>query len=421
MKIEKTILKNGATLIGIKMPGAKSVVINFGFRVGSRDEDPRYAGISHFLEHMVFKGSQKRPSAAAIAKEADRIGAKYNAFTGKEYTCYYIQTTLENFNLGLDIVGDMATRPLLKQSELSKEVGTIIEEIKMYEDNPMINIFGRMEETLFGATTPMGREIAGSAKSVKNITAKIMKEYFDKYYVGQNAVVVITGNLPKDYAKKASAYLAKLRKGDLNERLDSNKYRQGLKLIDKKTEQAHFGLCLPAFSISDEDKYATEIIATALGGYMSARLFTEIREKRGWAYRIASFSDPNQDTGFLGIFGGIKKDKIYEAIELTKKEIVKFRDNFNNEEIKRAKSYLLGSATLNFEDPEKRAYHTAIQYLISKNPETPEELIKRIQSITNRELRQVAKRLLDPSRMALTIIGPYKNKEKFAKILTQIK
>jgi predicted Zn-dependent peptidase len=419
MKNEKTVLNNGATIIGINMPSAKSVVINFGFRVGSRDEEPTYAGISHFLEHMVFKGSKRRPTAAAIAKEADRIGAKYNAFTGKEYTCYYIQTTLDNFDLGLDIIGDMVTQPLLKQTELNKEVGTIIEEIKMYEDNPMINIYGRMEETLFGAAAPMGREIAGSARSVKSVNAAVMKKYCDSFYVGSNAVLVMAGNLPKDYVKKGSQYLSRLPKGSRNERVSDSKYRHGLKLIPKKTEQAHFGLCLPSFAISDSEKFAAEIIATALGGYMSARLFTEIREKRGWAYRIQAYSDPSQDTGYLGVIGGIKRDKITEAIEVTKKEIIKFRDNFKTEEIKRAKSHLVGSSTLTFDDPEERAKFTVLQELINDRPETPEETIKMIQKISEKEIKTVAQKMLDLNKISLTIIGPYKNKEKFAKILAQ--
>lgn len=417
MRNEITVLKNGATIIGIKMPGAKSVVINFGFRVGSRDEDAGYAGISHFLEHMVFKGSQSRPSAAAIAKEADRIGAKYNAATNKEYTYYYIQTTRENFDLGLDIVGDMVTRPLLRQAELQKESGTIIEEIRMYEDNPMLNIFGKMEETLFGPKSYMGREIAGSAKSVKSVTAKIMKEYHQKYYVGQNAVLVMAGDLPKDYIKNGSRYLNRLPKGTRNNRANASSYKNAVRLISKKTEQAHFGICLPAYDTSDKNKYVVDLIATALGGYMSARLFTEIREKRGWAYRVWAYNDPSQDTGYLGIFGGIKKDKIAEAIEITRKEIEKFRDQFTSEEITRAKSHLLGSSTLNFEDPEKRAEFAVIQHLISARPETPEKLIKKVQAVTTEEIKNVAREILQPARLSLTVIGPYQNQEKFAKIL----
>lgn len=421
MKTNKTTLKNGAQIIGIKMPNAKSVVINFGFRVGSRDEDSKYAGISHFLEHMVFKGSQKRPTASAIAKDADRIGAKYNAFTGKEYTCFYIQTTKDNFKLGLDIVGNMVTRPLIKPSELKKEVGTIIEEIKMYEDNPMINIFGKMEETLFGPQSPMGREIAGDTKTVRNITANIMRKYFKEFYVGQNTVLVIAGDYPDDYIKQVATYLNRLSKGKKNQRTLGSKFKKSVKLITKQTEQAHFGICLPSYSIADKDKNVAEIVATALGGYMSARLFTEIREKRGWAYRVAAYNDPSQDVGYLGIFGGIKKDKIAEAIALTKKEIIKFRDSFTDEEIKRAKSHLLGASTLTFDNPEERAKFTVLQHLLHDKPETPEEINKAIQAVTKPEIKRVAKQILTGDNLSLTVIGPYKNKDKFVKILTQTK
>jgi predicted Zn-dependent peptidase len=387
--------------------------------VGSRDEDPKYAGISHFLEHMVFKGSQKRPSAAAIAKEADRIGAEYNAFTGKEYTCFYIQTTVENFDLGLDIVGDMVTKPLIKNAELKKESGTIIEELKMYNDNPMINVYGKTEETLFGTTTPMGREIVGTSKTVNSINAVIMRAYFEKYYVGENATLVIAGNLPPDYLVKVKKYLDRLPKGIRNDRIADSQYQNKVRLLHKDTEQAHFGIGIPGYAISEEDKYAAEVIATALGGYMSARLFTEIREKRGWAYRIFSFCETNSDTGYLGIIGGIKKDKIEEAISITQKEIEKFRNGFKSEEIERAKSHLAGYYTLKYESPDERSKFMVLQYLLSRRPETPEQFLNKIKSVTASDIRRVGKTLLSGDNLALTIIGPYKNKEKFAKILAQ--
>jgi len=419
LKTEVTTLKNGVKIIGIKMPSSKSVVINFGFRVGSRDEDPKYAGISHFLEHMMFKGSEKRPSAAAIAKEADRIGARYNAFTGKEYTCYYIKTSLKDFDLGLDIIGDMVTRPLLNNTELNKEKGTIIEEIKMYNDNPMINIYGKMEETLYGPKNQMGRDIAGKINTVKAINSKVMRRYFSKNYVGTNCVLVIAGDLPKNYLKKSKNYLNKLNRGEKNKRVVEPIPKLKSRIITKPTEQAHFGLCIPAYSINQKDKYAAEIIATALGGYMSARLFTEIREKRGWAYSIKSYHDTNSDSGYLGVVGGIKKDKILDAINLVKKEISDFKDNFTDEEIERAKSHLLGSFTLKYDDSEARATYVVLDNLLTDNEEAPEKFISKIQKVSPEEIKKVAEKLFSDKNLYLTIIGPYQNEEKFAKILTR--
>jgi predicted Zn-dependent peptidase len=419
LKTEITTLKNGAKIIGIKMPSSKSVVINFGFRVGSRDEDPKYAGISHFLEHMMFKGSEKRPSAAAIAKEADRIGARYNAFTGKEYTCYYIKTSKKDFDLGLDLVGDMITKPLLDNAELNKEKGTIIEEIKMYNDNPMINIYGKMEETLYGTKNQMGRDIAGKIKTVKAIDSKVMGKYFSKNYVGANCVLVIAGDLPENYLTKSRAYLNRLSRGEKNERSVEPLPKSKARIITKPTEQAHFGLCIPGFSICQKDKYAAEIIATALGGYMSARLFTEIREKRGWAYSIKSYHDTNSDSGYLGIVGGIKKDKIIDAISLVKTEISGFKDNFTEEEIERAKSHLLGSFTLKYDDSEARATYIVLDNLLADTEETPENFISKIQKVRPEEIKKVAEKLFSDKNLYLTVIGPYQNKEKFAKILTR--
>jgi predicted Zn-dependent peptidase len=248
-----------------------------------------------------------------------------------------------------------------------------------------------------------------------------MRKYFKEFYVGQNTVLVIAGNYPDDYIKQVTTYLNRLPKGERNQRILDLKFKNSVKLITKQTEQAHFGICLPSYSITDKDKNVAEIVATALGGYMSARLFTEIREKRGWAYRVAAYNDPSQDVGYLGIFGGIKKDKITEAIALTKKEIIKFRDGFTDEEIKRAKSHLLGASTLTFDDPEERAKFTVLQYLLNEKPETPEEINKAIQAVTKPEIKRVAKQILTGDNLSLTVIGPYKNKDKFVKILTQTK
>ncbi len=417
MKAETFTLKNGARIIGLKMPGVKSVAVNFGFRTGSRNETPKIAGMSHFLEHMMFKGSEKRPTTAAIAKEADRIGAVYNASTGKECTRYYLKTSRDNFELGLDIIGDMATRPLLSGVEIKKESGTIIEEIKMYEDNPMVSIHGKMEGTLYGTASEMGRDIAGKASTVKRIDARLMRKYFKETYVAKNAVLALAGNLPADYRKKAEKYLMRLPVGRRSLWPEPNWGRSNCRLITKKTEQAHLGLCLPAYSVNDGGKYAAEVFATALGGYMSARLFTEIREKRGWAYRIWAYNDTYSDTGYLGVFGGIKKDKLADSIKIVKEEIYDFAKNFKKEEVERAKNHLSGSFTLKYDDPEKRAGYAVSQSLLSEQPESPEEFVEKIRSVTEKDLKKVARKMADGKNFYLTVIGPYKNKEKFAKIL----
>lgn len=417
MKPKLKKLKNQATIIGIPAPRAKSLAIAFGFRTGSRSEKSQEAGISHFLEHMLFKGSQKRPSAKAIAVEVDKIGANYNAFTGKEYTYYFIETTPQNFDLALDVLGDMVTRPLLDAKELKKERGTILEEIKMYEDNPMINLFGKMEETIFGKKSGLGREIAGNKDTVQNIDEKVMKKYFQNFYSASNAVAVLAGNLPKDYLAKVSRYLLRLPQKAKTNWESATLGSQRLEIIHKKTEQAHFGINFPGFCFSDPRRYTADVLATILGGYMSSRLFTEIRERRGWAYRIGAFHDSFSDIGTLAIYGGLKLEKIFEAVKIIKKEVFDICHTLTDEEISRAKSHLEGSTILKFEAPYALATQIGLYFLLEGKTETPEEYVKKIKSITRQDLIKVAKEIFQEQKMYLTVIGPFSNKKDFAKII----
>jgi len=418
MQIEKKVLKNKASIIGAPINGTKTVAMAFGFRTGSRNEDSKYAGISHFLEHMMFKGSRERPSAKAISVEIDKIGANYNAFTGKEYTYYYIETTPENFNHALDVLGDMSTRPIIDEKELQKEKGTIIEEIRMYEDNPMINIFGKMEQTIFGFNTALGRDIAGTEETVTNIDSKVMKEYFTNTYCAENAIAVIAGHLPKNYQKLAEKYLKNLSSGSKSSWQKPTFSEKKSRLIYKKTEQSHFGICFPGYELSNPKKYAADIVSTVLGGYMSSRLFTEIREKRGWAYRVWAFHDSYSDTGVMGIFGGLKLDKTEEAIKIAKSEALNLSGTITDEEIERAKSHIKGASVLKYDNSQNLATLLGLNYLLEGKVETPEEYLKKIESTTKEEIIKVAKEVFQANKMYLTIIGPFKDQEKFAKILS---
>ncbi|MDD3481204.1 MAG: pitrilysin family protein [Patescibacteria group bacterium] len=419
MKIEETKLTNGAKIIGVDIPKAKSLTINIGFKTGSRNEDPQYAGISHFLEHMVFKGSKKRPTAREIAQEADGLGAIYNAMTEKEWTFYYIKTIPENFKKALDILADMAINPLLLDEELQKERGTIIEEIKMYQDMPSEDIDWRMEETMYGAKNPLGRDEIGTEQSVNNITQKAMAEYFDSQYVGGNCIVVIAGNLPRDYKGKISKYLTGLKNDSTEYPKLPQKSDTKTRLINKETEQAHIGICLPDYSYNDELQFASRIISASLGGFMSSRLFTEIREKRGLAYHIASYNKKYSDSGSFCIIGGIKTKKAEEAIKIIKDEALGYLDKLTSEEIEKTKGYLQGVYGLKFEDTEARAVFMTLQYMLARDPLTPEEFIEKILAVDKKQIEEAAKELFTPDNLYLTIIGPFKSEEKFAKILSR--
>jgi predicted Zn-dependent peptidase len=394
------------------------VLISFGFRTGSRTESDEISGISHFLEHMMFKGSKKRPSTELISKAADSIGAQYNAFTGKEYTVYYIKTSIDNFDLALDIVGDMATQPLISEAELKKEKGTIVQEAKMYEDNPNINIFGKIESVLFGKNE-MGREIVGHIGSIKATNAKKMRAYFKKYYNGSNCSVVIAGNLPKDYAKRVAKYAGVLPSGKMTTWKPVGFNKNNFELYQKDTEQAHIGVAIPAYDIFSEKRHALTVIASILGGYMSARLFTEIREKRGWAYRVWAYAEEATDCGYLGVFGGVKKDKAVDSLKIIKNEIDNFAETVTDEEINRAIENIKGSSALKYDNPEDVGNYIMMQLLQKGKVELPDVSVNKIASVKRADVVSVARELFLPDKYHIAVIGPFKNKEKFVKILAE--
>ena len=418
MKIEETELKNGAKIIGINKPEAKSVAIFFGFKVGSRSETLKILGTSHFIEHMMFKGSKKYPSAKILAEKADALGASWNAFTDKEMTIYHIWTASENFDLALDLVGDMVTRPLFVEQEIKKEAGTIIQEINMYEDIPMYNMETEMIYEIVYGDTPLGRNIGGTKETVAKTTKKDIEKYYNNFYNGENLVVVLVGKLPHDFKDKIKEYASRFDKGKKNQvyKVGFSK-KDKLSIREKKTDQSHIGVAVPAFNWGNRKAPAASIIATILGGYMSSRLFTEIREKRGWAYYIHGEYRAMSDTGFLTFFGGIKNKSAFEAIELIKKELINFPETIVEEEIERAKGHIRGIRELRYENPASLASYIGSQFLTKGSYELPPKALMKLEKVKKKEIVNISKELFKKDQIRLAAIGPFKDEAKFAKIL----
>lgn len=416
MRIKTARTKNGAKIVGVNVPGAESITLNFGFKVGSRLEKKEYSGLSHFLEHMMFKGSAKYPSNEMISKTLDSIGAIHNAETDKEYTEYYVRTAPENFDLALDVVSDMVLEPLLEQGELAKERGTIIEELNLYESNPLSNIGSKMERALFGENST-GFDVIGNINSIKKINAKIMREYYEEFYNGSNLSVTVTGKLPKDYEKKIVKIVSKVPVGNASRFVKAKYSNEKILLMSKQSEQTALGLSLPSPSIFDEQRYAAKILSVILGGYMSSRLFVEVREKRGWAYQIAAFSSAFTDAGMFGIMGGIRNDKVYECLSLIRGQVLVMPDTISDEEIERAKGYLSGALKIAFENPETLAGYVTLRTILKGIPESPFDEIEKLQKVTKKEIIDVAEEIFAPQNLHLAVIGPFKSSEKFARIL----
>ena len=422
MKYHKTVLENGVKAIVVPVLGVESATTLVMYGAGSRYEEKRNNGISHFLEHMAFKGTTNRPSAREISALIDGIGAEFNAFTGKEYTGYYIKSAVSHVELSLDVLSDMLKNLLLDPAEIEREKGVITEEINMYEDNPMRNIGDIYEGLLYG-DTPLGWDTAGKPEIIQRITREDFVEYMKGLYSANNMTVVVVGNVHvADMNKKIAEYF-----GDVDrfttQKFVSVKERQTRNIVTikhKKTEQAHFALGVRTVGLSDKkDRYPLEILSSILGGGMSSRLFYEIRERRGLSYYVRTTSDHYLDVGYLATWVGADPKRIDDAIQLVVEEYVKVaqKGEITEEEIKKSKEYTKGHFVLELEDTRSAAVMYASQEILQKEHHDPQEIIDRINKVTLEDVLRVAREYLDTRALSLAVIGNFEDKARFEKLL----
>lgn len=417
--IQRHTLKNGLRVVAQKSDNSFATSVLVMIKTGSRNETADIHGISHFLEHMCFKGTKKRPGTPDIAKEIDSMGARNNAFTSKEYTGYYIQADKKHFVSALDILSDMVFHSTLMQKEIEKESGTIIEEINMYEDTPISLVPDLFEQILF-ENILLAQNVIGKKETVQAINTGIMKKYRDKYYKAGNAVVSCAGNLPDDYLQKIEKFFGSVGAGG-NEYIQPEKENKlcgkRVFLRDKDTEQAHIYMGVESYSIKHPMKYAQKLLAVILGGNMSSRLFTEIREKRGLAYYVSSGAETNFDSGLFKIRAGLNTGKTEEAVKIIKAELERSKKDITGEEVKRAKDYTIGNIALSEENSMNVAEANAWGETLGVKPLTLEERIKLFEKVTLDEVTAVANEIFKPENLRLAVIGPFKTSDKFVKIL----
>ncbi len=454
---QKQKLSNGLTLLFSPMPGVKSVTVMVAVGAGSRYETKRINGLSHFLEHMAFKGTKKRPSAKHISQEVDAIGGEFNAFTSKDHTAYFIKAASHHFPLLLDILSDMMTNSLFKEEEIEREKGVIIEEIHMYEDTPMRKVAEVFENLMFG-DTPMGWDIAGTADVIRSIKREDFLSYVSSLYKTRNMVAVAGGisdkfeirnskletnsNLKKHFKKETDSdarqndrlselvekYFGGLKDGKIKnfEKCSVKQSAPRLKIQYKDTEQAHLVLGFPTFSNTDPRRYALNVLTTILGGGMSSRLFIEVRERRGLCYYVRASTDLYQDCGDFAVSAGVDLKRIDDAISTILNELWKVkvaREKVKNgeiteEELKKAKEYIKGHLVLGLEDSESVAGFYATQHILKEKVETPEEVMAKIDNVTLEEVYNVANDIFDPKRVNLAVIGPFKDSSRFEKLIS---
>ncbi len=410
-------LSNGLKTIFVPMEQTNAVTILILINTGSRNEDKKNNGISHFLEHLFFKGTPSRPSAMQISYELDSIGASYNAFTSEEYTGFYICCAKTKFAQAIDILSDMIINSSFDDPEIDKERGVVIEEINMYEDLPQKQIIDITKEHFYG-DTPLGRSTLGPKENINRFKHNDFVSYKNSHYIAENSVLSIAGGgdikIWKKLAEEKFSYLTsgKIIKADPIKKINNSK---SIKVKYKKTDQAHITLGINTFCRNDKRRYELKIINNILGETMSSRLFTEVREKRGMAYYVGSDNWYFADAGALIAYAGVDKSRINEAIDVIKEQLLLISKNsITNKELQKAKDNIEGHMYLGLEESFAVAEFFAEQELLYKEILQPEEIIKKIKNKNLDQVNQLAESIVNDN-IKLTIIGPYKSAKQFLK------
>ncbi len=422
MEFQKTVLKNGLRVITVPMPSFESATVLVMVGAGSRYETRENNGISHFLEHMAFKGTKRRPSAMAISSLIDGMGGEFNAFTGKEYTGYYIKSSKNNIKLSLDVLSDMLNNSLLDPLEINKERGVILEEINLYEDTPMRKIGDIYEHLLYG-DTPMGWDIAGEKENIRKITREDFQAYMKSLYSADNMTVVVAGGInEKEALKLVEEQFGKMKSFLKQSYLAvvENQKKPAVFIKDKKTEQIHIALGVRTDGVDSPDKYPLAVLASILGGGMSSRLFHEVREKRGLGYYVRSSADHYKDAGSLVSVAGIDPKRVTDAVSVIIEEYGKATSGklaVTKEELTKAKEFLKGHLVLELEDSRAVAVYYAQQELLEKETDNPDEVLKKLDSVKIDEVNTVGKKYFTDDKLNLALIGNYSDRQSLQKLL----
>jgi len=404
--IHRRVLPNGLTVITEQMAHIRSVSIGIWIKSGSRDEDSEWNGISHFVEHMVFKGTQNR-SAEEIARQVDSIGGNMDAFTAKECVCFNIKVLDEHLAIAMDVLSDLVLRPTFAINDIARERGVILEEIKMDEDNPDYLVHEIFTQS-FWKDHPLGKPILGTRETVKKFERPVVSDFYEHRFIPGNVIVSAAGNLNHeefvDLVAKHFQHMKPLTNGFHSQ---PPKVFSRINLRNKKSlEQVQICLGVPSHPIAHQKRYASYILNTLLGGGMSSRLFQNIRERQGLAYAIYSDLNPYRDTGCMCVYAGTSRESASRVVECVIKE---FRDlkagPVPEEELRRAKDQLKGSLMLSLESSTARMSNLARQEMYFDRFYGLDELIERIEAVTAEDLRQTADEFFRTEQIAVTILG----------------
>ncbi len=435
-----TKLDNGLPVVRVPLEGPRSVTVLVLANTGSRYEKPEQYGLAHFFEHLVFKGTRHYPDPQVLARTIDGVGADFNAFTSKEYTGYYVKAASRHLYLALDVVSDMILAPLLRAEDIEREKGVIIEELNLYHDTPQHYVHDLFAELSF-AQAGLSHQIIGNKKTIQGMEQAKFIEFLRQWYGLPNLVLIVAGDADRVMAEETLAEISQAftKEDGLNEinhqqeevsRIDHKATtkeeltataqekkifaEKRLKLEPREIQQTHFVLAWPAYDRHQPQRYAQLLLSNIIGGNMSSRLFTEVREKRGLAYYVKSELATYHETGFLGAAAGVDPQRIEEALEVT---IEQFKPPITADELARAKEYVAGKLALSHEDSQAVAQYFGSKLLLQDEIQTPEAVLAELRAVSLDEVQAVIDELIQPDKLRLAIVGPHDDQAQFEQFI----
>ncbi|HYI75574.1 MAG TPA: pitrilysin family protein, partial [Gaiellaceae bacterium] len=416
---EKTTLSNGIRVVSAPFPQVGSVSCFVMLAAGSRYETPASKGIAHFAEHMFFKGTERRPTARTISAEIDAIGGEFNAFTGKELTGYYVRCGSETRHTALDVLTDMLLRSKFDEAEIAKEKGVILEEMNVYLDTPQRYV-GNVYDRLLYADQPLGWDILGTRETVESATRETFTSYLDTWYRPERMVVGIGGRIEDGLVDELEELLGGIEPRETGEAavVELPPDRSPVLLHTKTSEQAHLILGVRGYPIGHADRYALQLLAVVLGGGMSSRLFTEVRERRGLGYYVHAGATSYTDAGTFYASAGVDVARVDEAITTILGELRKIADDpVPAEELEKARGYTKGRFVLRLESPQGTIQYGLRKEVLEGEIEEPDELLRQLDGVTAEDVQRVARDLFEHKRLYLALVGPFDDPGSFESLL----
>lgn len=403
---KKHVLENGLTIIGEEIPYVKSISLGVWINAGSRIEDEEISGVSHFIEHMLFKGTRNRTSKQ-IASEIDNLGGQINAFTSKECTCYYVKLLDSHIDIGIDVLSDMILNSKFNEDDLDKERSVIIEELKMYEDSPEDLAYDLLTENIY-KNDPLGMNIIGTEESLNRLNREKLLDYFNKYYVPNNSVIAISGNFNFDeIINKIEEKFKVWKKRDVNVDIKKAEFKSCFLTKNKDIEQVNLAMSLEAVPLeNDKEVYALAVINTVFGGSISSRLFQKIREEKGLVYSIYSSQSLYRKCGELGIFASMSNEHLKEVYESIIEEIKIMKKYYlTDQEIKESKEQLKGSYILGLESTSSRMMSIGRALLLNNKVESTDDILKSIDNVDRETVKIAIDKIFNLDKLGVCIVG----------------